>query len=151
MDKNEIEEQMIILCYDMRGRLMQLTIEVEKIIEYYIGSKFAKDENKITELILTIISPHIVFSKKLEIFAHLISIYDKWFIEKHTGINSALSTIKEERNRFAHWSMDFSPEAQNNFVNKKGITLVKVKSVKHKPDQDILTVERFLYTVDIPL
>jgi hypothetical protein len=127
---------------------MQLTIEIEKIVEYYIASKFIKEEDKITELIITIISPHIIFSKKIEIFCYLISVYDKWFIDKHTGINAALNTIKEERNRFAHWSLDFSPNAQETFINKKGITLVKLKSVKPKDDQDILTVERFLYTVD---
>ena len=111
MDQNEVEKNMIILCYDMRGRLMQLTIEIEKIVEYYIASKFIKEEDKITELIITIISPHIIFSKKIEIFCYLISAYDKWFIDKHTGINAALNTIKEERNRFAHWSLDFSPNA----------------------------------------
>ncbi len=147
-NRSEQEKQMLFLCYDARGQIMQQSIEMEKLIEYYIAGKFLEDENKKIEFIITIIAPHVIFSKKIEIFIHLVEKYDSWFNDKYNGITGRLTSLRDERNRFAHWPLDFSDIALTDFIERKGITLVRLKSVKAKDGEDPLSVDRHLYLVD---
>lgn len=149
-NRKEIELDILKVAYDSRGKIIQTVTEIERMIDYYIASKFLTDEDKIIELIITIISP-LTLANKIEILSLLIEKYDKPFLDSHLGFMALLTRIREERNRFAHWPLEFSAPALSDFEQKSGITLVKLKAIKPSKlsaNEDHLSVDRNLYTED---
>ena len=46
MEENTPEKLMFRQTYKYRGIMLQRSIEIEKILEFYISGVFSKDENK---------------------------------------------------------------------------------------------------------
>src|SRR5258705_4815226 len=123
------EKKIYISSKEARGVIIQNAIEIERMMEYYIGKCFCRTENKITELILLMIAP-IQFSQKKELFDFLIQSHNKKFLSKHMSCLSKIGTIIKERNIFAHWSADFSKHAEQDFEQRGVISFVKLKRSK---------------------
>ena len=128
----------------VRGTMMHLAVNVEKVVDYYISSKYCEEENKRIELILFVINKH-TFANKIEIFGELISEYDIDFINKNPTILSDLDLLRIERNKFAHWPLQYTEESREIFKQRRSIVLGQLKVAKKHRD-DMLTIRAHEYT-----
>jgi hypothetical protein len=121
---------MLIDAYNIRGRIIQRAIEIESTIDIYIVEHFTKDVAKQVELRALVIAPRVSFENKFQIFSYLIQEYNPEFAEANKGYKKDLPYIIEERNAYAHFPIDFSQEALNNYEKDGIITFVKLKNSK---------------------
>jgi len=121
------EDAVIEAIYASRGRILQLAIETETLMDIFIAYYFTDDEFKIDEFISTILVPHISFGKKKELFQYTM---EKSGLLEEGQIKKTMEVIKvivEERNIFAHWPLDFSEEALYVYEQLRIVTLKKMK------------------------
>ncbi|MBL7745660.1 MAG: hypothetical protein JNN00_19470 [Chitinophagaceae bacterium] len=131
---------------DIRGIMIENAVEIERMMEYYIGKCFCRTEEKITEMIMLIIAP-MQFTQKKELFMFLITSHNKKFLNKHKSILSSAGSVIKHRNIFAHWSVDYSSIAEDDFVKKQVLHFVKLKrSDKAKIRKDLLYPDKETYS-----
>jgi hypothetical protein len=136
------DQEIISQCaFDIRGRILQLAIEFEKIMEIYIAEHFTNDLSKIQELIVLILAPRMTLSQKREVFYYLVETHNKEFFDKNSVVMGKLNDLVVERNIFAHWPVDFGPEAINIYNKYAAVTFVKFKNMKDSVTKESLIGE----------
>lgn len=109
-----------------RGGVLNETISLERIIDYYIAAHFCKTDKsrqEISELILS--TERITLNNKVHILLFLVKKYDKEWANKNQSILEKLEAIPKRRNSFAHYNLSTRIEDSEHFKNTSEITLIK--------------------------
>lgn len=93
----------------LRGLVLDATIDIERSIDDYLSRYFCADEKKANELKEMLwFTERINLSGKKDIFFMLIKRDEKDFIEKNPKFMDKLDKLIPHRNIFAHRSIDYS-------------------------------------------
>lgn len=132
-DKTPSTEDVILdAAYNIRGRILQRSIEIESLFDLYIAESITSDENKISELICLILAPRVSFEDKRQIFVYLVDMYNPELRKNYPDFAKDLQTICKERNVYAHYPIAFSNDATKCYEDKKVVTFVKLKNSKNQ-------------------
>jgi hypothetical protein len=142
-DKAIVQEQMMLQMSKYRGQFISVAIEMERCLDYYIASQFADSDEKKYSLIIHITAPYLQMQKKIEVFETLSQKNNPELKERIPDIYSNIRRINDDRNKFAHYSLDFSDEAMKDFSQKQILTLVKLKPTKPNKEFPEGGLERF--------
>jgi hypothetical protein len=119
----------ILKSTELRGRIIEQAITLERYMDYYIASHFCKDNNLRREFMSLIVSTdRITFESKRQVLKVLIETYNKDFSAANPKIFSDLIKIMENRNQLAHYMINPSEESQKKFTNNGTITFKKFKN-----------------------
>ena len=118
--------------YASRGRILQLTIEMETLIDIYISEYFVHDEDKQRELTMLILSPKVNLAAKTEILSYLLAKNPDNKASDIKILTENITTIIAERNIFAHWPVDFSKPALQLYEQEKSVKFIKLKQHRHE-------------------
>jgi hypothetical protein len=137
MTQDEQSKELIMQnVYATRGRIIQLTIQIETSIDIYISNHFTTDEEKNTELICLILAPRVNFEGKVQVFSYLVDKYHPEFKKEHKGYLKELIDIGEKRNIYAHYPIELSTQSIADFRNDGSFTFVKLKNQSLKGTSD---------------
>jgi hypothetical protein len=90
-----------------RGLIINLTIELEKIIELRIGYYFCKDE-KLREELEDLVLVNLQLSSKIKIITSLYRTHSPEIFQAHPKLEKDLEKIRKYRNELAHSWLDTS-------------------------------------------
>ncbi len=131
-----------------RGKILQVAVEMEKMMEIYISERFSSEDEKIQELIMLIIAPRMTLSQKKEVFDFLLEKYHPEFRNANIETLNKIQGLIFQRNVFAHWPVEFSQSAMNTYDTKTAITLVKLKNFRDEKTKQLQLGEKFEYNQD---
>jgi hypothetical protein len=126
MTEQHLEQLMTTYAQQIRGKILQRVIEIERMIDYYISSHFTSNDDLIEELLGLIVCP-LSFRTKQQVFQMLLNKHNPQFVEANKLTLTKLESIIKNRNMIAHWAVDFSQNAKKDFVEKELITFVSIK------------------------
>lgn len=129
-----------------RGHVMQRCVELEMLIDIYIGKYFTNERKKLEELVTLIIAPRMTFDSKIQVLKVLIDDNESGFKTKYPNFNKHLKEIIENRNIFAHYPVDLSNYALSHYKKDKTITLLKFKNVKDQITNKNKLINRVQFT-----
>lgn len=129
-----------------RGHVLQRCVELEMLIDIYIGKHFTKDNTLLEELVTLIIAPRVTFDNKLQVLKVLIDKYDSDFKSKKPRFSKELKEIIENRNIFAHYPVDLSNSSLLLYKESRSITLLKFKNMKDEETNTVKLLNRIKYT-----
>lgn len=131
-------EAMKLAAFETRGRILQLSIELENLFVIYISEVFTKDVDKIQDFVSLILS-RVDFEYKRRAFLYLLEKHNNAFYKENQELSTKTKKLVEVRNVFAHWPVDFSNEANLRYEQDKTITYVLVQ----KKDKNLFTHEAY--------
>jgi len=129
-----IQKKMKDIAIKYRGQYIDLLIEIERSIDYYIANKLTGDEDSANELIVVVLGS-LNMKAKSEAFQRTVEKHGSE-IEKHEpNLFNSINAAIEMRNRFAHFSVDYSPKAMEDFEKENVLQFVKLKALKPKDNE----------------
>lgn len=111
----------------VRGEYLIQTSWVELFISEIIAFHFVPNDKKKQELLSSIIVGEIRFADKIMIFSNLIRKYYPKIKEKYPILIDDLSTIRNYRNRLAH----YTPYTKKEYISKFHKNKIRLVSYKH--------------------
>ncbi|MDP4131124.1 MAG: hypothetical protein Q8939_13255 [Bacteroidota bacterium] len=125
------QEEILKTASDYRGRMIQVSVEMETRMDIFISGYFRLTPEKQGELMLLVLGS-VAVANKNSILEYILSI-DRvdGKLDHRFNIKQYLKKIRDienERNIFAHLPVDLSDEAQKIFKEKIGtITFVRMR------------------------
>lgn len=126
-DHDQIKGLIAKTAYDIRGHILQKSIELEMLIDNYITKHFTSDEIKFTEFVCLILC-RMSFEGKFQAFSFLLDLYNPDFKENNKGYKKEILDIIKKRNEIAHYPIDFSQRAIELFNEKRIVRFMKFKN-----------------------
>ena len=164
-DNSGVELRRKIIFY--RGKIINDTILLERIIDTFIAIYFTKDEPEFkdgkslfTEMIELILSnERMSLGSKIEVFCYIVKKHYPQFLLDNPTLNKDLAFIIQQRNILAHYMFDTSDDyiAEQNskfgFIKQKNKTetiefdKARMKDVDDKIHQYLLAINNLTQTV----
>jgi hypothetical protein len=117
---------------DIRGVVMQMMIEIESLMNFYMAMKFCNNsEKRAIELIVAFLNSANL-TRKGEIFECLVKDRNKRFARKYPWIFEKISGLIVTRNMIAHWPISFGEEPQKQYRKTGSLYFVKISKQKKK-------------------
>lgn len=117
-----------------RGQYIDLLIEIERSIDYYIANKLTDDEESANELIVVVLGS-LNMKAKSEAFQRTVEKHSSAIKKQEPNLFNSINAAIEMRNRLAHFSVDYSPQAMDYFERENVLQFVKLKALKPKDDE----------------
>ena len=135
---------MLKASFACRGRILQLSIQMETLMDLYIAQQFFDNEDKQSDF-STLLLSEVGLNKKSGLFMYLLEktpgslsrTYLKAFRKK-------IVLVIDERNLFAHYPIAFNGEAIEKFNSTGAITFVKMRRGRHEGKEQVGL--RYVYT-----
>jgi len=120
--------QITLYAAKIRGGIIDYSIKIERVMDYYIAHRFCKGDAGLTigmmELMLS--TNRIIFDEKRQIMEFLVDEYDPDYKKRNpTLFNDLERRIIPKRNFFAHQMLLSDEEAQQNFKERIGFLVFK--------------------------
>ena len=136
MDKNEL---LIAKVTNYRGCILNASIDLERAIDAYLTKYMTTDENKQLDIFIFLLD-RMSFDAKISAFQAILQRDNPQdFKKKYDKLMGKIRMWKDERNVFAHYSLNDSDNAVNN-VSK----FVRLVNFRNKIDFKEYTGEKFI-------
>lgn len=113
----------------LRGAILEGTVNIERLIDDYLSNYFCDDNSKGNELKEMLWhTERINLSGKKDVLFILLNRYEKDFLKKHSTFVDKLERLIPHRNIFAHLEMDYN-DIDEMYISKK-IAFRKYKNGK---------------------
>ena len=111
---------------EFRGKVLSWSMSVEQLIGEVITKHFVSESNNLK--FSSIVLPHIFFEKKITILQSILDLKEYVEIKKeYNKIIGNLNSIKDYRNKLAHWHSDLFENIVNSKYGKKDIIILSYK------------------------
>jgi hypothetical protein len=120
------QELMLESAYRSRGRIIQLAIEMETYVDWYISKYFSDDEDKQTDFKILLLGS-IDLKNKMPILKYILGLNIE---NKKEDINKLINNIgiaNTERNVFAHLPIDLSETAQAEYIKSPILDYIRMR------------------------
>jgi hypothetical protein len=137
------------LAFQRRGIIVNETILLERLIDYYIADHFCKDDEKRAELMETIICTNrMIFENKIQVLKFLLEKHNKKVIDEHPKmIKDILEIIIPERNIFAHYWL-VTTEEISGWVTTNKTVFIKYKNATEYIEYDTEKVSKIVSLIN---
>lgn len=137
----------------IRGYFINAVTYIEKLIECYIAGHLCNNRDRADEMIELLIGDRFVsFESKRTAFESIFKKHHSTLYKADKDKFEKLTTIQNQRNRFAHLIVSTNKEAQEKYIKDKAIGFVKFGE-KTKPiwyeDKDTKTLMEILDEVSL--
>ncbi|BFG69623.1 hypothetical protein KACHI17_05040 [Sediminibacterium sp. KACHI17] len=133
MKENFIPKELVahFSASSARGQIINVFASLETHLDIFLGQHFCTHEDKKDQMLNLVLS-RITFDNKRAIFKFLIdNYYTKW-LAKYPDFNAAIKDISDERNIFAHYTMDTTLEGIDYMVNSRNVVFIKFKNQRER-------------------
>lgn len=130
----------------VRGLVIQKCTELEWAMEVYISEYFSNDNKRIIELATLVLAPRVSWYDKLDILKTIFELNKVQMNAKMKNYYSDIKSIIEDRNVFAHFPIDQTASALQEFNSKKALRFLKFKNSKENTLKKLQLVNYKSYT-----
>ncbi|WP_295649093.1 hypothetical protein [uncultured Mucilaginibacter sp.] len=130
----------------IRGRIITMTIILERAIDKYLCVHFSNDLSKQHELMNYVFGTDLLsFDRKRQIFQFLTEKHDNVFNGQNKNIHKTIEKIMQERNVVAHSLLNHADEAVD--AVQEGISFIKFKNKRSTVSYTNEQVEKHLRVI----
>jgi len=112
-----------------RGQILNVIATLETNLDIFLSQHFCGKGNK-QEQMLELVSPRMTFDNKRQILKFLIDNYYTNWGKKYQNFNVDLKEIYDERNVFAHYTMDITKDGIEYATKNNLVCLIKFKNTR---------------------
>ena len=113
------------LAYIMRGSILNEVALLEVMIDIFIATHFCANHRERKDFLTMVLPSNVViFENKRAIFKKLIEKYYPSFKAKMPNYHAFLETVRDYRNKFAHYTLNITPKAIEVMVKTNRIVLL---------------------------
>ena len=121
------EDRMQLAAINIRGRILEYSVQMENQMDIYIADSYAKDANHSNDMIFMILGSRVTFKSKYEILEYLLIHQEPKVNSKNKKEIQKIKHLIELRNCFSHWPVEYSQPSMQKFEKKDIITFVRIR------------------------